>query len=168
MLPLVPLQSAESFCNKTLPFNFKRHPCLCVVVLFSLTTGSAQDKQTRNFATAGQRRWRRGAGSPDNRQKLLLHSKDRQVLPLLHKGLFLRELAAGFALLFHVIGKLLLCPERVKRVVSCSKPLAPCQPLQPATGSFSLLPSEASPAPTGNRQCRHRPRLGSTLPLPPS
>lgn len=53
----------------------------------------------------------RAGESPDDREEFLLHGKDGQVLPLLQNRLLLGKLAAGLALLFHVVGKLLLCPE---------------------------------------------------------
>ena len=48
--------------------------------------------------------------------EFLLHSEDGQVLPLLQNRLLLGKLAAGLALLLHVVGKLLLCPENTPHV----------------------------------------------------
>lgn len=48
---------------------------------------------------------------PDDVEKLLANGKDGQILSLLQQSFLLCELAAGFILLLHVIGKLLLRSE---------------------------------------------------------
>lgn len=52
---------------------------------------------------------------PYDIKKLLSDCKDRQVLPLLQEALLLGELAAGLALLFHVVCKFLFRSVRRRK-----------------------------------------------------
>lgn len=103
--------------------------------------------------------WRRKGGKcrPDNCQKLLLNSKDGQVLPLLHNRLFLGKLAACLTFLFHMSSKLLFCPAR-----EGFRAFHPFRSFYPPPNQIFTTDLH----PTCNPPCHPQPGFALILPLP--